>query len=62
MLDASKQDFRDSRRININERWEMNYWCQLLGVDAKQLRNAVNTVGDMASDVRSYLAKSGASN
>ena len=52
----------NTRRIHIHEPWEVRYWCRLLGVSEEQVRGAVKTVGVMADDVRSYLARSGASN
>jgi len=47
----------DAKRINLNEPYEVNYWCQALGVTERQLRDAVKAVGDSSAAVRKYLGK-----
>jgi hypothetical protein len=47
----------DSDRINLNERWEVRYWCRVLGVTEEKLRTAVMSVGVMVSDVKHFLGK-----
>lgn len=46
---------RDGKRINVNERWELNYWAKKLGVTPLRLRNSVKRVGTMAGNVRRDL-------
>jgi hypothetical protein len=55
--DRSKRGPQDAARINVHERWELEYWTQELGVTEKELRDAVEQVGPMAKDVRSHLGK-----
>lgn len=45
----------DRTRININEPYEVRYWSNSLGVDADGLRRAVNSVGNVAADVRNFI-------
>ena len=45
----------DRTRINVNESWELAYWCKELGVTPEQLKQAVRAVGVMVADVRRYL-------
>lgn len=48
---------QDRSRINVNERWELDYWTRELGVTDEQLREAVKAVGPSAQAVRSHLKK-----
>ncbi|MEO8993212.1 MAG: DUF3606 domain-containing protein [Rhodanobacter sp.] len=47
----------DRARVNVNEAWEVTYWCKEFGCNEAQLRAAVKAVGVMVRDVRAYLAK-----
>jgi hypothetical protein len=47
---------RDATRVNVNEEWELRYWCRRFGVSPEQLRAAVGKVGVMVSDVEQALA------
>jgi hypothetical protein len=49
---------QDRSRINVNERWELDYWTRELGVTDEQLREAVKAVGPSAQAVRSHLKNS----
>lgn len=55
--DLSKRGPADRTRINVNESWEVKWWCQHLGVTEQQLRDAVKKVGVMVTDVRRHLGK-----
>lgn len=55
--DTSKKGPADRARINVHEAWELEYWCKELGVTPDQLKQAVQQVGVMASDVRRHLGK-----
>jgi hypothetical protein len=57
--DPRKRGPQDRARVNVNERWEVDYWCDRLGVTPAQLRQAVKKAGPMAKDVRRELGKSG---
>jgi Protein of unknown function (DUF3606) len=54
----SKRRPQDAARINVNQSWEVDYWCDKLGTTPARLRQAVKKVGVMAKDVRRHLAKS----
>jgi hypothetical protein len=45
----------DRSRINVNESYEVRYWCQHFGCTEQQLRDAVKAVGVMADAVRRHL-------
>jgi len=47
----------DRARVNVNERWEVDYWCKRLGVTPGQLRQAVRKAGPLTKDVRRELGK-----
>lgn len=55
--DLSNRGPADRSRINVNEPWEVEWWCKQLGVTPEQLREAVRKVGVMVSDVRRHLGK-----
>jgi hypothetical protein len=44
-------------RINLQEDNEVRYWTSELGVSKQSLETAVKSVGDLAKDVRAYLAR-----
>jgi Protein of unknown function (DUF3606) len=44
-------------RINLQEDNEVRYWTSELGVSKQSLETAVKAVGDLAEDVRTYLAR-----
>ena len=48
---------QDRSRINVNERWEVDYWCKELGVSQQELEQAVKSVGPSVSAVRQRLGK-----
>jgi hypothetical protein len=49
---------QDRSRINVHERWELEYWTRELGVSADELANIVKEVGPSATAVRAALQKS----
>jgi len=54
--DLSRTGPEDPKKININQDWEVRYWCKELGVTAEELVEAVKAVGPMVEDVRAYVA------
>jgi hypothetical protein len=55
--DTAKRDYRDRERINIHEDYELRYWTKELGVTPEKLKQTVEKVGVMASEVRKALGK-----
>jgi hypothetical protein len=53
--DLSKKRPQDANRVNVNEPWELKYWCDHFGCTEAQLRAAVKAVGTSVSKVREYL-------
>lgn len=47
----------DAARINIHEPYEVNWWCEELGVTKAQLEAPVKAVGPSAAAVRKHLGK-----
>ena len=59
MSDDPKNAGRPDRdRINLEQDYEVRDWCKSLGVSEDELRAAVHTVGNVASDVREFLKRS----
>lgn len=46
---------QDRVRISISQEYELQNWSQKFNVSAIELRDAVNQVGDVATDVARYL-------
>ena len=55
--DLSKRRPQDSSKVNVNESWEVRWWCSEFKCTEAQLRAAVKAVGVSASAVRKYLGK-----
>ncbi len=53
--DPGKRGPADRDRINVHERWELQYWAKELGVDTTTLKATVNRVGPMVAQVRQAL-------
>ena len=47
----------DSKKINVNEDYELAYWTKELGVTEKELRAAVTAAGTDVAEVRTHLGK-----
>jgi hypothetical protein len=57
MDNKTKTSSPDSRRINMEEDYEVEYWTTILDVTRAKLKAAVNAVGTSAAAVRKYLKK-----
>jgi AraC-like DNA-binding protein len=49
---------QDHWRVNLAEEWEITFWSREFGCTESELKGAVRQVGDVAGDVRAYLADS----
>ena len=56
MDDTTKTGMDDDARIDVNESYEMQYWAENFEVTREQLKEAVNCVGTLASDVQQHLS------
>jgi hypothetical protein len=57
MDDKTKTGSPDSKLINVNENYEVEYWTKELGCSKEKLKEAVDAVGTSAAAVREYLKK-----
>lgn len=48
---------QDASKISLIESWEVDYWCEELGISKAKLQEAVKAVGHSAAGVRKYLGK-----
>ena len=55
--DLNKKRPLDATRVNINEAWEIQYWCNKFGCTEMKLREAVRVVGTSVAEVEKYLKK-----
>jgi hypothetical protein len=57
MDDKSKTGSPDSKLINMNEDYEVQYWSKELGVSKEKLQEAVDAAGTSVAAVKEYLQK-----
>jgi hypothetical protein len=43
--------------VDVKEAWSLRYWTQELGVTERDLRETVEAVGPLVSDVKRILAR-----
>lgn len=55
--DKTKKGPADRERVNIHEPYEVEYWTKHFGVTAQQLKDCVQRVGPMVSNVKRCLGK-----
>jgi hypothetical protein len=53
--DLTKKIPQDSSKVNVNEAWEVKYWCEKFGCTEARLKEAVRAVGVSAKAVEAYL-------
>ena len=53
--DLSKRGPPDQLRVNVNEWWEVKFWCSRFDCTEEELRGCVEKVGVMAADVRECI-------
>ena len=54
-LDPKRTGRLDDSRINIEQEYEVRYWCEKLRTSAEQLKSAVAKVGPVVKHVREHL-------
>ena len=54
--DVKKSGPADATRVNVNETWEVDYWCKEFRCTEAELKEAVDTVGVLAKDVGIFIA------
>jgi hypothetical protein len=47
---------QDRTRINLQEKWEVQYWTKELGVTQEELEQAVKQAGNSVNAVRQHLS------
>jgi hypothetical protein len=53
--DPNKKGRQDRSRINLSERYEVDYWMKKFGISEHQLEAAVKAVGSSAELVEQHL-------
>jgi hypothetical protein len=47
----------DRTRVNVNEKWEVDYWCGKFKCTETELKDAVKLIGSMATAVQARLLR-----
>jgi hypothetical protein len=55
MDNKTKKDYRDRVRINVNEKYEVEYWSEKFGVTPAKLKKVVKEVGVTVKKVEQNL-------
>jgi len=55
--DLSKRRPQDASKVNVNEAWEVKWWCSQFNCAEAQLKAAVKAVGVSAAAVKKHLGK-----
>jgi hypothetical protein len=53
--DLKQRQPQDRKRINLNESWEVEYWCRKFKVEPEELRAAVKASGSSVNAVRKHF-------
>ena len=51
------EEKQDNIRININSKYERNYWTNSLCISDNKLKEAVKEVGPVVRDIKEYLER-----
>ena len=54
MDDLNKRK-KDTEKINLKQKWEIEFWTNNLGVDEKRLKKAIDNSGPVVTDVIKWL-------
>jgi|GEM_PF-439543 len=54
--DRKKRGGADRTRVNLQEPYEVDYWCKQFRCTVGELKEAVDAVGVLAKNVRIYIA------
>jgi hypothetical protein len=57
MDNKDKSGSPDRDRINVNQDFELDYWCKKFNVSEEELRDAVKRAGTSAVEVEKLLKK-----
>ena len=56
--DKTKRDRQDRRKINVHEKYELDYWSKKFRVTPDELRDAVKRVGTALEAIERELQRS----
>lgn len=57
--DLTNRGPADDSRVNIHERWELNYWCKKWAITETVLKQAVKEAGVIVKNVEKWLKDNG---
>jgi len=55
--DTKKRQPEDPKRVNINQEWEIVYWCKKWAISREKLLKLVKEVGPMVADILRSLKR-----
>jgi hypothetical protein len=54
---VSKRGPSDRTRVEVNEKWEVDFWCKRFRCTETELKDAVKLIGPMATAVKAQLLR-----
>jgi hypothetical protein len=55
--DKGEKSGLDRSHIDVNDEYEVRYWCEMFGVAPDDLRRAVGQVGSSVVEVKNYFGR-----
>jgi len=59
LVDKTERVPQDLTRVNLEEDWEVRYWCTRFNIGTEELRSCVAEVGPRFADVEARLHEAG---
>ena len=59
LVDKTERTPADPTRVNMNEQWEVDFWCARFRVTPEVLRASVVEAGERTEDIVTKLRKAG---
>ena len=57
LVDKQLRTPNDTTRVNLDEDWEVEYWCERFDVNEGTLRACIASVGPSADDIQRKLGR-----
>ena len=59
LVDKTERAPQDLTRVNLEEDWEIRYWCARFDVESDALRACIAEVGPRVQDIEARLREAG---
>lgn len=56
-MSDNEKNFINRDRINVNEKNELQYWCEKYNIPPEEIKRTIDVVGSLVKDVEKQLRK-----